>query len=223
MTDSLFLFYPALFILVPAAFLIGSIPFGLLFTRSRGVDIRSSGSRNIGATNVLRTVGKLPAVLTLLGDALKGAVPVLICNYLIAGVSRPPEDVVFLHHARNLWGGMVGLSAVAGHIFSIFLSFKGGKGVATGFGVIIAYSPLAALILLLIWISVALITRYSSLAAIAAATALPITLALTDYSKIRILFGILIAVLILYRHTSNVKNLIEGKESKIGKSEEAGK
>jgi glycerol-3-phosphate acyltransferase PlsY len=217
MTDSLVSFDPALYVLVPFAYLVGSIPFGILFTKSRGVDIRSSGSRNIGATNVLRTAGKLPAVLTLLGDTLKGAVPVLICNYLIAGISHQPENLTFYHNARDLWGGIIGLTAVAGHMFSIFLSFKGGKGVATGFGVLIAYSPQSALITLLVWIGVALITKYSSLAAIVAVTCLPIILALADYSKVKIFFGLLIALLIIFRHKSNIMNLIEGKESKIGK------
>ncbi len=217
MTYSIVSFYPVLYFLVPLAFLIGSIPFGLLFTKNKGVDIRYLGSGNIGATNVLRTAGKLPAVFTLFGDVLKGAVPVLVCNYLISGISRSPEHTVFLRDARDLWGGIIGLSAVAGHVFSIFLSLKGGKGVATGFGVLVAYSPSSALISLLIWICVAVTTKYSSLAAIITVTVLPITVALADYSKIKIIFIILIALLILYRHKSNIKNLIEGKESKIGK------
>jgi glycerol-3-phosphate acyltransferase PlsY len=133
--------------LVPAAYLIGSIPFGLIFTRGSGVDLRSTGSRNIGATNVLRSVGKVPAILTLLSDGLKGATPVIICNYLLS-ITNPEMST------GELWISAVGLSAVLGHMFSVFLGFKGGKGVATGIGVIAAYSPSVSLILIGIWITV---------------------------------------------------------------------
>lgn len=219
MTDSLLSFYPALYLLIPVAFLAGSLPFGLLFAKSKGVDIRSAGSKNIGATNVLRTVGKAPAILTLLCDVLKGAVPVLICNYLIS-VKVPAENAALLHSAKDLWGGIIGLTAVAGHIFPVFLSFKGGKGVATGFGVLIAYGPLSALITLLIWISVALITKYSSLAAIVAVGALPVTFFLLDFSKTKIIFAMLFALLIISKHKENIKRLFEGKEPKIGEKRE---
>ncbi|MBI4847755.1 MAG: glycerol-3-phosphate 1-O-acyltransferase PlsY [Nitrospirae bacterium] len=207
--------YPALYLLIPAAFLIGSVPFGLLVTRKKGIDLRTTGSKNIGATNVLRTAGKWPALLTLLGDALKGAAPVLICNYIIAG--KIPDNPVLLQNAQDFWGGLVGVSAVAGHIFSIFLSFKGGKGVATGFGVLAAYSPASAAVTLLIWVATAFITKYSSLAAVAAVSALPVTFALLDFSKAKIVFGILLAVLIVFRHKENIKRILEGTESKIGK------
>ena len=216
MKDSTLLFFPALYLLIPASYLIGSIPFGLLLTRNKGVDIRTTGSKNIGATNVLRTVGKMPALLTLLGDMLKGFMPVLICNHIIAG-KIPAENSILFHNIKDLWGGLAGLAAIAGHIFSIFLSFKGGKGVATGLGVLAAYSPVCAIITLFVWIAVAVITRYSSLAAIAAVGVLPITFALLDFSKIKIIFAILFAILIISRHKENIKRLIEGKESKIGK------
>lgn len=216
MTDSPLLFYPVLFLLIPVAFLIGSIPCGLLFTRSKGIDIRTAGSKNIGATNVLRTAGKAPALMTLLADMLKGAVPVLICNYIVAG-KIPTENTLLLKNAKDLWGGIIGFSAVAGHIFSIFLSFRGGKGVATGLGVLLAYSPVTALLTLIIWIITAAVTKYSSLAAIVAVGALPITLALLDFSKIKIVTGVLLAILIIFRHKENIKRLIAGTESKIGR------
>ncbi|RJQ22233.1 MAG: glycerol-3-phosphate 1-O-acyltransferase [Nitrospiraceae bacterium] len=214
MTASLLSFYPALYLLVPAAFIIGSVPFGLIFTKTMGVDPRTAGSKNIGATNVLRTAGKMPALLTLLGDTLKGAVPVLICNYIISG--RLSGDAALLQTAKDFWGGAVGITAVAGHVFSVFLSFKGGKGVATGLGVLVAYSPSTALLTLLIWIAVAVLTRYSSLAAVVAVSALPLTFALTDFSVSKVVFGVLLAALIVFRHTENIKRLIERKESKIG-------
>ncbi|MBI5049521.1 MAG: glycerol-3-phosphate 1-O-acyltransferase PlsY, partial [Nitrospirae bacterium] len=192
------MFSEIFFVLI--AYVIGSIPFGILVAKSKNVDLKSAGSRNIGATNVLRTVGKLPALITLLGDSLKGAAAVLLCRVFAGG---------------ELWEGIAGIAAIAGHIYPVFLSFKGGKGVATGFGVLIAYSPLSAFITLLIWISVALITKYSSLAAIVAVSALPITFAMLDFSMIKIFFGVLLAMLIVFRHKENIKRLIEGKESKI--------
>ncbi|RJQ56444.1 MAG: glycerol-3-phosphate 1-O-acyltransferase [Nitrospiraceae bacterium] len=215
MTASIISFYPALYLIIPVAFLMGSIPFGLLFTRGKGVDLRATGSKNIGATNVLRTAGKLPAVLTLLCDTLKGAAPVLVCDYLISG-KVSAGDTVLLNNAKDLWGGLVGFAAVAGHIFSVFLSFRGGKGVATGLGVLIAYSPVTALVSLLIWTAVAVITRYSSLAAIVAVGMLPVTFALLEFSGIKISFGVLLAILIVYKHRENISRLFERKEPKIG-------
>lgn len=220
MTRELLSFYPILYFLLPIAFLFGSIPFGLIFTKSKGIDLRSAGSKNIGATNVLRTAGKGPALLTLLCDILKGAVPVILCNYIIASITMAAGDTVMTSNAKDFWGGLVGLAAVSGHIFSIFLSFKGGKGVATGLGVLAAYSPLAAGLMLLIWILVAAFTKYSSLAAITAVSALPVIFAFMDFSKIKIIFGILFAVLIIFKHKENIKRLIEGKESKIGDKKE---
>jgi glycerol-3-phosphate acyltransferase PlsY len=220
MKDSFLSFYPLLYLLVPVGFIIGSIPFGVLVTKNKGVDLRTTGSKNIGATNVLRTAGKLPALITLMGDAFKGALPVLLCNYIIVNISQTAGNAELISTAKDFWGGLAGFTAIAGHIFSIFLSFKGGKGVATGFGVLIAYSPVSAIITLFIWIAVAVITRYSSLAAIAAVGALPITFALLDYSNIKIVFAILFAILIISKHKENIKRLIEGKEPKIGDKKE---
>jgi len=217
MKETVLSFYPLLYLIIPAGFIIGSIPFGILATKHKGVDLRTTGSKNIGATNVLRTAGKLPALLTLAGDVIKGIVPVMICNYVIANTGRTAADTELISSAKDFWGGVAGLSAIAGHVFSIFLSFKGGKGVATGLGVLIAYSPITAGITLFIWIVVAVITRYSSLAAIAAVALLPVTFALWDFSRNKIFFSILFAILIVSRHKENIKRLIEGKESKIGR------
>lgn len=205
-----------LYLLIPAAFLIGSIPFGIIFTRSMGIDITSIGSRNIGATNVLRTAGKTPAVLTLLCDILKGAVPVIVCKYAIAGIDTVSSPEL-LNVMNDLWPGIVGLSAVLGHMFSVFLGLKGGKGVATGLGVLIVYSPAVAGIMLLVWISVAIIFKYSSLAALVAVSAMPVFLVLLGASHIKLLIGIIIGVLIIYKHKSNIQDLISGTESRIGK------
>jgi len=199
-----------LYLLVPVAFLMGSIPFGLIFTRGSGVDLRSTGSKNIGATNVLRSVGKVPAILTLLSDGLKGAAPVLICKYLLSTIN--PEILT-----GELWMSAIGLAAVLGHMFSVFLGFKGGKGVATGIGVVAAYSPPVSLIMIGIWISVAIITKYSSLAALTAVSSLPVIYVIKGESAIAISFGIILAALIIFKHKSNIKNLMSGAESRIGK------
>jgi len=220
MKETVLSFYPLLYLIIPAGFIIGSIPFGILATKNKGVDLRTTGSKNIGATNVLRTAGKLPALLTLVGDVLKGVVPVMICNYVIAHIGRSAADAELMRSAKDFWGGVAGLSAIAGHIFSIFLSFKGGKGVATGLGVLIAYSPVTAGITLFIWIVVAVITRYSSLAAVAAVALLPVTFAFSDFSWNKILFSVLFAILIISRHKENIKRLVEGRESKIGNKEQ---
>ncbi len=216
MITSALLINPLLYLLIPAAFITGSIPFGILFTRGRGIDLQSTGSKNIGATNVLRSAGKIPALLTLLCDVLKGAAPVLICKIIIDNMGTTAVDRDLLLTAGDLWLGITGFSAVAGHIFSVFLSFRGGKGVATGLGVTAVYSPVSVAALLLIWITVAIITRYSSLAAIVAFLSLPLVFAVSGASGIKIFFGTLLALLIVYRHKSNIRNLFAGTESRIG-------
>ncbi|MBI5665198.1 MAG: glycerol-3-phosphate 1-O-acyltransferase PlsY [Nitrospirae bacterium] len=214
MPGSVLAISPLLYLLVPVAFLMGSIPFGLIFTRSRGIDLRSTGSKNIGATNVLRSAGKLPAFLTLVGDMIKGAIPVLICKYIIDYIDVPVQTERVI--AEDLWAGIVGLSAVLGHMFSVFLSFKGGKGVATGFGVLLVYSPMAAALGLIIWIAVAVISKISSLAAITAVGLMPVAFILTRASAIKVAIGIVLAALIIYKHKPNIKNLIAGTETRIG-------
>ncbi len=200
MADTSFLSHPAVY-LIPLAYIIGSIPFGVLIVRQRGIDLQAVGSKNIGATNVLRTAGKGAAVATLVGDSLKGAVAVML-GRLMTG--------------SEIWEGALGIAAVLGHLYPIFLSFKGGKGVATSFGVLVPYSPFSALIALIVWIITALLTRYSSLAAIMACISLPVIFALLGASKIKISFAIVLAFLIILRHKSNIKRLIEGSENRIG-------
>ena len=134
-----------------AAFLIGSVPTGLLIARIRGIDLRQEGSGNIGATNVLRTVGKWPAVFTLCGDVMKGIAAVALARHFEAGV---------------LLEGSTGICAILGHNFSLFLKGRGGKGVATSFGVLSVYSPITALFTVFLWLVTVLITKYSSLGAL---------------------------------------------------------
>src|SRR5512139_378887 len=136
------------------AYLLGAVPFGLLFARLLGdVDVRSVGSGNIGATNVLRAAGRTAAVLTLIADILKGLVPALLAPHIASDAWLPV---------------LTGVAAVAGHNFPVYLGFKGGKGVATSFGVILAVSPGVGLVCLLAWLGSALLWRYSSLAALVA-------------------------------------------------------
>jgi glycerol-3-phosphate acyltransferase PlsY len=188
-------------VLVAIAYLAGSVPFGLLIARLKGnVDLRRVGSGNIGATNVLRTVGKGAAALTLIGDIGKGAVVVLARGL---GAS-----------SRVL--AVVALAAVLGHLFPIFLGFRGGKGVATTLGVVLAAMPVVGGLQLHVWLLVAVVWRYSSLAALAAAAALPALAWLLDGRPVMVLFGALSAALIFWRHRENIERLRHGTEGKIG-------
>jgi acyl phosphate:glycerol-3-phosphate acyltransferase len=182
-------------------YLLGSIPFGLILTRLAGTpDIRSIGSGNIGATNVLRTGRKGLAAATLIGDALKGTAAVLIMY--------------------RLWGQdhaiLAALGAFLGHLFPVWLKFKGGKGVATYIGILLALAWPAALAFCLIWLAVAALTRYSSLAALTASLATPFVLWMLDDRQEAQLFALITALLWLM-HRENIMRLIRGTEGKIGK------
>lgn len=189
------------YVLILVAYIVGSVPFGVLVSRSKGIDIQKVGSGNIGATNVLRNLGKLPALITLLGDALKGVAAIVMIRMFSGG------DVI---------EGIAGVAVVFGHMFSIFLSFRGGKGVATGFGVFAVYSPVSALVSITVWILTALFLRYSSLAAITAFFSLPVVLVVSGASGVKIFFAIVIAFLIILRHKKNIQRLVSGQETKIG-------
>lgn len=180
-------------------YLLGSIPFGLLLTRAAGLgDIRSIGSGNIGATNVLRTGNRWLAAATLIGDALKGTAAVLIAD-------RWGTDAALV----------AGFGAFLGHIFPVWLGFRGGKGVATFLGILIGISWPIAVVFAAVWLAVAAITRYSSLAALIASLATPLVmLALGDWRRAA-LFALL-TVLIWYKHSANISRLLAGKESRIG-------
>ena len=178
----------------------GSIPFGLLITRVAGKgDVRKIGSGNIGATNVLRTGSKGLAALTLLADAAKGAVPALIALAWF----DVPEAVA------------AGLGAFIGHLFPVWLGFKGGKGVATYLGVLLALAWQGALIFAAVWVAVAAATRYSSLAALVAVVAVPVGLLLMGYGLIAWLF-VTLGVIIYIKHHANISRLIAGTETRIG-------
>ena len=181
-------------------YLLGSIPFGLLITRSAGTtDIRSIGSGNIGATNVLRTGRKDLAALTLLGDALKGTVAVLLARHLFGWEA----------------GLAAGLGAFLGHLFPVWLKFSGGKGVATFIGVTLALFWPAMLAFAVVWLLVAALTRYSSLAALVASLATVVTAAALGQSAIALLLALLTALL-WAKHHANIRRLLAGTEGRIG-------
>ena len=180
-------------------YLLGSIPFGLVITRLAGLgDVRKIGSGNIGATNVLRTGRKGLAALTLLADALKGVAAVLV-----AGLYGPDQAVA------------AGLGAFLGHLFPVWLGFKGGKGVATYLGVLVALAWQGALAFALAWLSVAIVTRYSSLAALVAAVVVPVALYLLNHVQAAELFT-LMSVIVFFKHRANIARLFKGTETRIG-------
>jgi glycerol-3-phosphate acyltransferase PlsY len=187
-------------LLIICAFIMGSIPVGMLVAKAKGVDLKRVGSGNIGATNVLRSLGKGPAALTLLGDMLKGTLAVALGRYFGLG---------------TFYEGIIGLSAILGHNFSVFLGFRGGKGVATSLGVFILYSPRTALITFVIWMAVVITTKYSSLGALISFGLLPLNIILFD-SKDKLPVALLVTLFILIRHTDNIQRLMKGTERRIG-------
>jgi glycerol-3-phosphate acyltransferase PlsY len=187
--------------LVVLAYLCGSIPTGVLLSRRRGVDPRDIGSGNIGATNVARAAGPAAGLLTLAGDTLKGLVPVLLAGKV--GLSSPAIAVV-------------GLAAFFGHLYSCFLGFDGGKGVATALGVLVGLAPLCAALLVAIFALTIALTRYVSLASLLAAfLTAPLLLAL-GYDTATVLVGLVTSVLIALRHRDNIRRLRFGTEPRIG-------
>lgn len=184
------------------SYLLGSIPFGLLMGKWWSkVDVRKYGSGNIGMTNVLRTIGYVPALLTLLGDGGKG----LLAVWLAAKVTDNPFFAL-----------LAGTSAVIGHNWPVFLRFRGGKGVATAAGVVLAVQPWSALILFLIWLGVLLRFRYISLASIVVAVCLPFVLLIFGVSLWEFALAALLSTFTVFRHRSNIERLRAGTEFRFG-------
>jgi len=200
---------PALiFILsVLSAYLIGSIPTGFLLTRIfKGTDIRMSGSKNVGATNVYRVAGKLPGFLTLFIDICKGVLVVtLVAQFYYSFM--PDIDCIFFR-------AFLGLAAIFGHIWSVFLKFKGGKGVATTIGVTAVLAPIPLALSLLVWLIVFIPTSYVSLGSLAFGTSLPIFAIIFNEPFYTVMFCVIICILNSYKHKDNIKRLLKGEENK---------
>lgn len=183
------------------AYLLGSIPTGLLLGKLYGIDVRQEGSGNIGATNLYRTVGRKVGIWTLIGDCLKGFIPVILA-WKLAGLAEPMQA----------W---IGLAAFCGHVFSVFLLFKGGKGVATALGVYLALAPLAVLGALLVFILLVAVWRYISLGSIIAAAAMPVMIYFRPHTTELLIATALISAIVIIKHHTNIKRLVEGSESKF--------
>jgi acyl phosphate:glycerol-3-phosphate acyltransferase len=192
-------------LLVLLGYVLGSVPTGLLVGRAFGVDVRKVGSGNIGMANVLRAAGKWAAALTMLGDMLKGLIPVIIARNL----------------TDNAWVlAAVALAAVIGHCWPVFLGFRGGKGVATGAGTSIGLAPLVGLSLFAFWWIVVLLSRYTSLGAIAVMVVSPFAFWLSGQPLPYVLYTVIGGALVLWRHRENARALLKGTERKIGQPAE---
>ena len=183
------------------SYLLGSIPNGLICGKGIwGVDLREHGSHNIGATNAWRTIGKSAGILIFALDLLKGAISVYLG----------------LHFGETAVAGILcGILAIVGHSWSLFLGFKGGKGVATGLGVILMLMPVVTLIVFAVWFIIVYITKYVSLGSIVAAALVSVLSFVMGLSAAHIIFGVAAAAFIIYRHKSNISRLLNGTESKI--------
>jgi len=203
-------------IIFAIAYLIGSIPWGFILAKFNGIDIREHGSGNIGATNVLRTLGKKWGIPCFILDFVKGLAPVIITNSLIQNDAIP--------ETATLATVMAALGTVVGHIYTIFLKFKGGKGIATSAGCLLALAPYPLIIGLIAWIAFFYSTRYVSLASIAAAASLPVNALVCNQFGIgkpatnaEIILLTLLGVLAIYRHKSNITKLLNGTENRFEK------
>jgi len=201
------MFYIVFIIAVVLSYLIGAIPTGYLMAKIfKGIDIRQFGSSNVGATNVYRVVGKLPGFATLVLDALKGVLVVAV----IAGYTYSFVDILDYDFYRSL----LGLIAICGHIWPVFLGFKGGKGVATTIGVLSIIAPVPLILSLLIWLVIFSLTNYVSLASIIFGIFLPVFSVILNESLYITLLAVTICIINSYKHSSNIKRLLKGEENK---------
>ena len=191
------------YILIVFAYLLGSVPVGVLLARMKGADPRKVGSGNIGATNVMRAAGKTTGVLTLAGDILKGLLPV--------SVAFTMEEPVIMVAA-------IGLAAFLGHLFPLFLRFKGGKGVATALGVYLRLDPFAVVITVIVFVLVLLKWRFVSLGSLVGVAAMPLLLYLLNAPDYYVYLSLIIGTLIFIKHKDNIRRLLAGTENKMGRS-----
>ena len=212
------------FLWISIGYLCGSIPFAWLLGRVKGIDIRTVGSRNVGATNLGRALGRRWGICCFLLDLFKGFMPVFLAGTLWGG--QPPGGVIPTTSQAWWWLG-VGLAAIMGHMFPVWLGFKGGKGVATGLGVMLGYWPIMTIptsIGVVIWVTIVLSTKYVGLASVVAAVSIPVVLGLRmllvdGQSEDHLPFlavTILIAAMVTVRHRSNLTRLCRGTEPKLG-------
>ena len=211
-----------------ASYLLGSIPTGFLVAKAKGVDIRAAGSGNIGAANTTRVLGKPAGIFVLLVDAVKGYAACKLAIYLAAhfttryyDMRHDPDIVAQMNWGLKHFAILAGIFAVLGHNYPCWLKFKGGKGIATTAGVYLALAPWALLAAFIVFILVALFTRYVSVASITAAIALPVTVWIM--SPDNLLLGIVttaLGALAIYKHKSNIQRLMAGTENRLGKKKE---
>lgn len=199
------------YFLLLLSYLCGAIPFGLLFGRLKGIDVRQGGSGNIGATNVNRQLGRTMGLLTLLADAGKAALPMFVAATVLAG-----------HSMVSNWVILCGGAAVLGHLFPIYLGFKGGKGVATAFGMLLYLNFPAALVLALLFVLVVYLSGYVSAGSLAATATMPLVLFYTDASTVELLVTIGLFLLIWFKHRQNIGRLCRGEEKSWKKTAPTG-
>ncbi|HSY75044.1 MAG TPA: glycerol-3-phosphate 1-O-acyltransferase PlsY [Dongiaceae bacterium] len=210
----------AYIVVAVAAYLLGSIPTGFLVAKAKGIDIRAVGSGNIGATNAMRVLGKPAGIFVLLIDALKGWVAVRGLAFWIANNFFPYDS---LGTTLEFCAVLAGICVVIGHNYTCWLKFKGGKGIATTAGVYLVLAPWALLIALGVFILAVAITRYVSVGSIAAAIALPIGTFFTQSGLLVDVATIVLGLLAIYKHKSNIQRLMSGTESRLGKKSEDAK
>ena len=195
---------------IVTAYIIGSIPTAYIFGKLKGIDIRECGSGNVGATNVARNLGKIPGIMVFVVDFLKGLIPVVLIPIVIEYIVTEPLDI-----SSSLFKILLGSSAILGHIFTIFLRFKGGKGVSTTAGVMAALSPISLVVGLVLWTIIFKISKYVSLASIIASISLPITAVIIGKSVDFVIFCSILCLGGVYFHRENIKRLIQGTENKV--------
>ncbi len=206
------------YITIILSYLVGSIPFGDIIGRLWGVNVREHGSGNIGFTNVLRVIGKVPGVIVLVLDIGKGVVAVL-------GVARLSEIQL---SGANILPVLCGVAAICGHNWTVFLKFRGGKGIATTIGAFLALNYIATLISVAVWFTTVIITRYVSFGSVLLVLSLPVATSILGYfsgwdtqTTATLVAAILTAILAIYRHKENIARLLKGEERKIGQKENA--
>lgn len=206
--DQNFLIFSSLFVLF--GYLVGSIPFGLILTKAYGLgDIRKIGSGNIGATNVLRTGNKKIALMTLLLDGIKGALAIFLAKVI------SNYEIVSNLNNNNFFECVVGISAVFGHCYPIWLKLKGGKGVATGFGVILYFDLFVGIVSLIMWLLITKIFKISSLSALTVYILIPILMFINSLENVFLISSIIISCICFIKHKENIKRLLKGSEPKI--------